>query len=354
MALDRPEVRRHVGRHARAHPRGRAPAHRRARTRGDRRRRGRLGDGRRHRRAARACARSVSADPPEREMDMLLATGEQVSIALLAMAIHALGPRGDLASPARRSGIVTDAGHTQGARSRRSVPTACARRSTRAGSSSSPASRASRPTGRSPRSAAAAPTPPPSRSPPGIGADVCEIYTDVDGVYTADPRIVPDARKIDAHLATRRCSRWRRPARGCCSCARSSSRATTAWSSTCRSSFNDSPGTIVKEADATMEQAIISGVTHDTSEAKITIRDVPDRPGVAADVFTRLAEANVNVDMIIQNVSEDGHDRHLVHRAEGGPRPRAAGGRGGRRRARRARRGRSTSRSRRSRSWAPA
>jgi aspartate kinase len=73
-----------------------------------------------------------------------------------------------------------------------------------------------------------------------------------------------------------------------------------------RSSFNDHPGTIVKEADETMEQAIISGVTHDTSEAKITIRDVPDRPGVAAEVFGRLADANVNVDMIIQNVSEDG------------------------------------------------
>jgi len=74
----------------------------------------------------------------------------------------------------------------------------------------------------------------------------------------------------------------------------------------CRSSFNDHPGTIVKEVDETMEQAIISGVTYDISEAKITIRDVPDRPGVAATVFTRMSDANVNVDMIIQNVSEDG------------------------------------------------
>jgi len=73
-----------------------------------------------------------------------------------------------------------------------------------------------------------------------------------------------------------------------------------------RSSFNDHVGTIVREADETMEQAIISGVTHDTSEAKVTVRDVPDRPGVAADVFGRLADAHVNVDMIIQNVSEDG------------------------------------------------
>jgi aspartate kinase len=74
----------------------------------------------------------------------------------------------------------------------------------------------------------------------------------------------------------------------------------------CRSSFTDEPGTIVKEADPAMEQAIISGVTHDTSEAKVTIRDVPDTPGVAARVFTRLADENCNVDMIIQNVSEDG------------------------------------------------
>ena len=74
----------------------------------------------------------------------------------------------------------------------------------------------------------------------------------------------------------------------------------------CRSSFTDEPGTIVKEADETMEQAIISGVTHATSEAKVTLRDVPDHPGVAARVFTHLADANVNVDMIIQNVSEAG------------------------------------------------
>jgi aspartate kinase len=73
-----------------------------------------------------------------------------------------------------------------------------------------------------------------------------------------------------------------------------------------RSSFNDNPGTLVKEAHPGMEQAMISGVTHDSSEAKVTIRDVPDRPGVAAEVFSRLADYNVNVDMIIQNVSEDG------------------------------------------------
>jgi aspartate kinase len=73
-----------------------------------------------------------------------------------------------------------------------------------------------------------------------------------------------------------------------------------------RSSFSDRPGTLVKEADGSMEQAIISGVTHDSSEAKVTVRDVPDRPGVAAEVFGRLAADNVNVDMIIQNVSEDG------------------------------------------------
>lgn len=73
-----------------------------------------------------------------------------------------------------------------------------------------------------------------------------------------------------------------------------------------RSSFGDKPGTIVRGADESMEQAIISGVTHDTSEAKVTVRDVPDRPGVAAEVFGRLADARVNVDMIIQNVSEEG------------------------------------------------
>jgi aspartate kinase len=134
---------------------------------------------------------------------------------------------------------------------------------------------------------------------------VCEIYTDVDGVFTADPRIVPAARKLDS-IGYEAMLEMAASGAGVLQLRSVEFARNHGVVIHCRSSFNDSPGTIVKEADSTMEQAIISGVTHDTSEAKVTIRDVPDRPGVAALVFTCMADANVNVDMIIQNVSEDG------------------------------------------------
>ncbi len=139
----------------------------------------------------------------------------------------------------------------------------------------------------------------------GIDADVCEIYTDVDGVFTADPRIVPDARKID-RIGYEEMLEMAASGAGVLQMRSVEFARNHGVTIHCRSSFHDGPGTIVKEADATMEQAIISGVTHDTSEAKVTLRDVPDTPGVAARVFTALADANANIDMIIQNVSEDG------------------------------------------------
>lgn len=105
----------------------------------------------------------------------------------------------------------------------------------------------------------------------------------------------------------RRCSRWPRAVRACCTSAASSSRANFGVVIHCRSSFSDEPGTLVKEYDPTMEKAIVSGVAHDLSEAKFTIRDVPDTTGVAAKVFGAMADANLGVDMIIQNLSENGH-----------------------------------------------
>jgi aspartate kinase len=139
----------------------------------------------------------------------------------------------------------------------------------------------------------------------GIGADVCEIYTDVDGVFTADPRVEPNARKID-YIAYDEMLEMAASGAGVLQMRSVEFARNHKVVIHCRSSFHDRPGTIVKEADASMEQAIISGVTHDTSEAKVTLRDVPDTPGVAARVFTALANANANIDMIIQNVSEDG------------------------------------------------
>jgi aspartate kinase len=250
-----------------------------------------------------ALAEDISECPAEREMDMLLATGEQVTIALLAMAIQAQGQEA-ISFTGPQVGIVTDSGHTkariQEVRGDRIVeavengkivivagfqgttPDGHITTLGRGGSDTTAVAIAA-----------------------GIDADVCEIYTDVDGVYTADPRVVPDARKIDrisyeemlelaatgARVLQLRSVEFARRH---------------GVTIHCRSSFSDEQGTIVEEVDDPMEQAIISGVTHDTSEAKLTIRDVPDRPGVAAEVFGGLAEENVNVDMIIQNVSEAG------------------------------------------------
>lgn len=248
-------------------------------------------------------AAQINAEPPEREMDMLLATGEQVSIALLAMAIHALGHEA-ISFTGPQVGIVTDHGHTKAKilevradRVRDAIDeerivivagfqgmTADGHITTlgRGGSDTTAVAVAA-----------------------GIGADVCEIYTDVDGVYTADPRVVLDARKIDV-ISYEEMLELAAAGAGVLNLRSVEFARNHHVVIHCRSSFTGVPGTIVKEADSSMEQAIISGVAHDTSEAKITIRDVPDRPGVAATVFTSMANANVNVDMIIQNVSEAG------------------------------------------------
>jgi len=248
-------------------------------------------------------AAEICPEPPEREMDMLLATGEQVTIALLAMAIHSLGHEA-ISFTGPQVGIVTDSGHTKAkirevraervldALSRgRIVIVAGFQGMTEDGHITTLGR------GGSDTTAVAIAA--------GIGADVCEIFTDVDGVYTADPRLVPEARKIDEIS-------YEEMLEMAATGARVLQLRSVEFARNhgvvihCRSSFHEGQGTIVREGDETMEQAIISGVTHDTSEAKVTIRDVPDRPGVAAVVFGRLAEANVNVDMIIQNVSESG------------------------------------------------
>ncbi len=250
-----------------------------------------------------AMAEEISPYPPEREMDMLLATGEQVTIALLAMAIHSLGHQA-ISFTGPQVGIVTDSGHTKA--KIREVRAERVRAALDQGlivivagfqgvTEDGHITTLGR--GGSDTTAIAVAA--------GIGAEVCEIYSDVDGVYTADPRIVPSARRIDVVSYEEMLEMAATGARvlqlRAVEFARNHGVAIH-----CRSSFEDTPGTIVKEADESMEQAIISGVTHDISEAKITIRDVPDRPGVAASVFGTLADANANVDMIIQNVSESG------------------------------------------------
>ncbi|MBA2530180.1 MAG: aspartate kinase, partial [Euzebyales bacterium] len=138
-----------------------------------------------------------------------------------------------------------------------------------------------------------------------LGAEVCEIYTDVDGVYTADPRLEPRARKLaqvthEEMLELAACGARVLQVRSV-EYARNHGVAVHV-----RSSFSYGEGTWVVEGTPDMEQAIISGVAHDTGEGKLVIRRVPDKPGVAARIFTALAEAHINIDMIVQNVSEDG------------------------------------------------
>ena len=250
-----------------------------------------------------ALAHQISPAPHERELDMLLTAGERISTALLSMAIIDRG-RDAISLTGSQAGIVTDTTHGRAKileiRARRvlealeqgkivivagfqGVSTAYDVTTLGRGGTDTTAV-----------ALAAA-----------LGAEVCEIYTDVDGVFTADPRIVPDARKLHAVSHEEMLELSATGAKvlmlRCVEFARNHGVLVHV-----RSSFHDAEGTWVKEEDERMEQAIISGIAHDTSEAKVTIQGVPDRPGVAARVFRPLADEGVNVDMIVQNISEDG------------------------------------------------
>ena len=245
-----------------------------------------------------AMAEEVSRHPDPREMDMLLSTGERISCALCAMAINDLGHRA-ISLTGSQAGIVTDTSHTkarildvradrihealaedrivlvagfQGVSTSRDVTTLG-----RGGSDTTAVAVAA-----------------------AVGAEVCEIYTDVAGVFSADPRIVADARKLPvvsfeemlemaasgAKVLQLRAVEYAR---------------THGVRIHCRSSFSDAPGTVVLGEHETMERPLVTAVTHSTDEARITLLGVPDRPGAAAAIFRALAEANCIVDTIIQN-----------------------------------------------------
>jgi len=248
-------------------------------------------------------AHQIVDTPDEREYDVMVSTGEQVSIALLCMAVHALGHRA-VSFLGFQIKIITDSGFTkarilnidsekvtkelkeggiivvagfQGIDEGGNVTTLG-----RGGSDTTAVAIAA-----------------------ALDADVCEIYTDVEGVYTTDPGICPNARKLDKIsydemlemaslgakvLHTRSvefAKKYNVPIH-------------------VRSTFSENLGTLVIKEDETMEKVVVSGVTYNKKEAKITILGAPDKPGVASMIFSQLAEANINVDMIIQNVSEDG------------------------------------------------
>jgi aspartate kinase len=138
-----------------------------------------------------------------------------------------------------------------------------------------------------------------------LNADVCEIYTDVDGIYTADPNICPKARKLK-FITTTRCSTWPAWAPRFCRSARSVSPKKYNIPVHVRSSFNEEEGTMVVNEDSGMEQLVVSSVTHDKKQARVTLTKVPDQPGIAAKIFSPISEAGIVVDMIIQNTRKGG------------------------------------------------
>lgn len=254
-----------------------------------------------------ALAHQVSPLPPGRELDMLLTAGERISMALLAMAIGNLGQEAR-SFTGSQAGVITDAEHgrakiidiTPGRIEAALDDGAIAIVAGFQGVSSTSKDITTLGRGGSDTTAVALAA--------ALNAEVCEIYSDVDGIFTADPRIVANARQIPrisyeetlemaangAKILHLRCVEYARRNN---------------MPIHVRSSFSSKEGTWVVDADSvqdgaeTMEQAIISGVAHDRSQAKITVVGVPDKVGEAAVIFAALADASVNIDMIVQNVS---------------------------------------------------
>jgi aspartate kinase len=249
-------------------------------------------------------AKEVSDRPDPREMDMLLSTGERQSCALAAMVINDLGHRA-ISLTGSQAGIVTDTSHTkarildvradriraalteghivlvagfQGVSTASDVTTLG-----RGGSDTTAVALAA-----------------------ALSADVCEIYTDVPGVFSADPRIVPQARKLSV-VSFDEMLEMAASGAGVLQLRSVEYARSHGVRIHCRSSFEDGPGTFVLDEQETMERPLVTAVTHSLGDARVTLTSLPDKPGIAGTVLTALAEANVNVDDIIQNepVSDD-------------------------------------------------
>jgi aspartate kinase len=245
-------------------------------------------------------AREIMPLPSEREMDMLLATGEQTTIALAAMALHAMNiPAVSLTGS--QAGIFTDDVHTKAKiqtikpkpvhalLDSGSVVIVAGFQGQTSGGNITTLGR-----GGSDLTAIALAA--------ALKADLCQIYTDVDGVYTADPRIVPGARKLDEISYDEMLELASLGAKVMQSRSVEFAKKFGVVFEV-RSSLNDNPGTIVKEETKNMEDVVIRGVSLDKNQAKVTLVAVPDRPGVAARIFKAIGEAAINVDMIVQNIS---------------------------------------------------
>ena len=248
-------------------------------------------------------AKHFSDNPSKREMDMLLSSGERVTAALVAIALQEKGIDA-IAMTGRQAGIITDDAHTY-ARIESIDPTAMQNEISAgkviivAGFQGINKSGSVTTLGRggSDLSAVAIAG--------ALNADACEIYSDVDGIYTTDPRIEPKAKKMDfisydemlelaslgAKVLQNRSVELAKKLK---------------VKMIAKSSFSDAEGTIIGEETEKMEEVLVSGIALDRNQARVTVREVSDRPGIAAEIFTKLAEEQINVDMIIQNASSDG------------------------------------------------
>jgi aspartate kinase len=244
-------------------------------------------------------AHEVSPRPLAREMDMLLSTGERISCALCAMAIHDMG-HSAISLTGSQAGIVTDSSHTKArildVRANRIRDALAEDRIVLVagfqGISGDSRDVTTLGRGGSDTTAVALAA--------ALGAEVCEIYTDVAGVFSADPRLVPDARKL-------RVVSFEEVLEMAASGAKVLQLRSVEYARNhgvrihCRSSFDEAPGTFVLSETETMERPLVTAVTHSEEEARVTLTGVRDEPGVAGRIFGALADANVNVDMIIQN-----------------------------------------------------
>ena len=248
-------------------------------------------------------ANQLSQNPDEREMDLLLSSGERISSALTAIAIRQLGFKA-ISFTGRQVGIITDEVHTKAkiekitaervkkAIAEGMIPVIAGFQGITETSDVTTLGR-----GGSDLTAVAVAA--------ALGADLCEIYTDVEGVYTTDPNIVPEARKLgkisyDEMLELASLGAKILQTRSVEFAKKYSVPVVV------RSSFSDNPGTLVVKEDKEMEKVAVSGVAYDKNQSKITVVAVHDRPGIAAKLFNAIADANIIVDMIVQNVSSDG------------------------------------------------
>ncbi len=248
-------------------------------------------------------AEHFSKNPQQREMDMLLSSGERVTSSLLAIALSEMGYPA-VAMSGRQAGIKTDKFHTK-ARIE-SIDRLCIEKELNGGNivvvagfqgvtEVGEVSTLGR--GGSDLSAVAIAG--------ALEADLCEIYTDVDGVYTTDPRIEPKARKLDKVSYDEMLELASLGAKVLQTRSVELAKKLNVNLVT-RSSFNDNEGTLITKEENIMEQPVVSGVALDKNQARVTLRGVVDKPGIAAEIFRKLADENINVDMIIQNVGHDG------------------------------------------------